>query len=60
MKIFLNNKLVRVPETISSLSTSKLLTMTWLEGKPLNNFYKSSNTFRPIYKNYIGFIKRKN
>ena len=23
-----------------------------------NNFYKSSRTFRPIYKNYIGFIKR--
>ncbi len=61
--IFLNNKLVRVPETISSLSTSKLLTMTWLEGKPLNNFYKSNeNTKNNIALNlfhawYVPFYK---
>lgn len=29
---------VRVPETISELSTGRLLTMTWLEGRPLLDY----------------------
>ena len=40
--IFLYNNLIKVPETISNLSTSKLLTMSWLEGKTLNSFYKTN------------------
>jgi predicted unusual protein kinase regulating ubiquinone biosynthesis (AarF/ABC1/UbiB family) len=32
--------LVRVPEIVPELSTRRLLTMTWLEGRPLLNFLK--------------------
>jgi len=30
-----DNNAVRVPETVAELSTARLLTMTWLDGKPL-------------------------
>ena len=44
--IFLYNNLIKVPETITNLSTSKLLTMSWLEGKSLNNFYKTNHNIK--------------
>jgi predicted unusual protein kinase regulating ubiquinone biosynthesis (AarF/ABC1/UbiB family) len=33
-----DEKLVRVPEIVPELSTKRLLTMTWLEGRPLLSF----------------------
>lgn len=33
-----DEELVRVPESVPELSTGRLLTMTWLEGKPLLSF----------------------
>ena len=35
-------KSINIPEPVQKLSTGKLLTMTWLEGKPLNNYYNSN------------------
>ena len=40
-QIFCNDPLVRVPTTRSELSTRRLLTMQWLEGKRLMDFTKS-------------------
>ncbi|MCB1496094.1 MAG: AarF/ABC1/UbiB kinase family protein, partial [Bauldia sp.] len=34
--------LIRVPDTVSDLSTGRLLTMTWLEGSPLLSFLEHS------------------
>lgn len=36
--IFAGDELVRVPEVISDLSTKRLLTMTWLDGRPLLDY----------------------
>ena len=36
--IFAADDLVRVPEVITELSTGRLLTMTWLEGRPLFDY----------------------
>ncbi len=36
--IFENDELIRVPEVDKSLSTRRLLTMSWMEGKPLLNY----------------------
>ncbi len=36
--IFSDDPMIRVPDVIDDLSTGRLLTMTWLEGKPLLNF----------------------
>ena len=44
--IFLNNSFIKVPNTISSLSTSKLLTMSWLEGEALSNYYNASQNVK--------------
>jgi predicted unusual protein kinase regulating ubiquinone biosynthesis (AarF/ABC1/UbiB family) len=41
--IFEDDPLVRVPEVLPELSTKRLLTMTWLEGRPLLNY-----TDRPL------------
>ena len=40
--IFADDPAIRVPEVIPELSTERLLTMTWLEGKPLLSFTGSS------------------
>ena len=45
-KIFLNNNLIKIPDTVDELSSSKLITMSWLEGKPLNDFYKNSSKIK--------------
>ncbi len=37
-QMLIDEPLVRVPEIVSELSTRRLLTMTWLEGKPLLTF----------------------
>jgi predicted unusual protein kinase regulating ubiquinone biosynthesis (AarF/ABC1/UbiB family) len=37
-RIFADDPLIRVPETIPELSTRRLLTMTWLEGRPLLDY----------------------
>ena len=47
--IFEKNKNICVPEPYKKLSTSKLITMSWLEGTKLNKFYKASLSDR----NYI-------
>jgi len=39
--IFADDPLIRVPEVIGELSTKRLLTMTWLDGRPLLD-YKSA------------------
>ena len=44
--IFKKNNFINIPNTISSLSTSKLLTMSWLDGKPLSNFYKQNKKIK--------------
>ncbi len=41
--IFKDDPLIRVPEVVPELSTKRLLTMTWLEGKPLLGY-----TGRPL------------
>lgn len=40
-RIFADDPLIRVPEIIGELSTKRLLTMTWLDGRPLLD-YKSA------------------
>ena len=45
-KIFDKHKNIKVPYPYSDLSTKKLITMTWLEGKSLSNFYKASLKIR--------------
>ena len=44
--IFKNNKNIIVPSPFKNLSTDKLLTMEWLEGKALNKFYSSNKVIR--------------
>ncbi|MGI8852346.1 MAG: ABC1 kinase family protein [Methyloceanibacter sp.] len=41
--IFADDPLIRVPEVLPELSTQRLLTMTWLEGRPLLDY-----TERPL------------
>ncbi len=41
--MFINNNLIKVPKTVPSLSTTKLLTMSWLEGKPLSTFIEAKS-----------------
>ncbi len=40
--IFEDDPLIRVPEVLPDLSTGRLLTMTWLDGRPLLEFKESS------------------
>ena len=44
--IFKKNNFINIPQTISSLCTSKLLTMSWLHGEPLSNFYKNNQKIK--------------
>ena len=44
--IFLKNKVINIPTTYPQLSTSKLITMSWLEGKSLETFYKEKSDIR--------------
>ncbi len=44
--IFKKNNFINIPQTVSSLCTSKLLTMSWLDGEPLSNFYKKSQKIK--------------
>ena len=44
--IFKNNKNIVVPSPYKNLSTDKLLTMEWLEGKALSEFYTSNKVIR--------------
>lgn len=37
-RIFADNPLIRVPDVLPELSTKRLLTMSWLEGKPLLDY----------------------
>ena len=41
--MFINNNLIKVPKTVPSLSTTKLLTMSWLEGKQLSTFFEAKS-----------------
>ena len=45
-KMFTQNENIKIPTPISELSTERLITMHWLEGKPLNLFYSASQTIR--------------
>ncbi len=40
--IFSKSHSIKVPSPIPELSTEKLITMTWLEGKKLSDFYKAN------------------
>ena len=44
--IFSDSEHVHVPEVIESLSTKRLLTMTWLEGRPILEFIKEKKEVR--------------
>ncbi len=44
--MFDQNKNINIPEPNLKLSTERLITMQWLEGKPLNSFYSSSQKIR--------------
>ena len=44
--IFKKNNFINIPQTISSLCTPKLLTMSWLDGEPLSNFYKKNQKIK--------------
>ena len=44
--IFKKNNFINIPQTISSLCTPKLLTMSWLNGEPLSNFYKKNQKIK--------------
>ena len=44
--IFIKNKAINIPTTYPQLSTSKLITMSWLEGKSLETFYKEKSDIR--------------
>jgi predicted unusual protein kinase regulating ubiquinone biosynthesis (AarF/ABC1/UbiB family) len=37
---------IKVPEPIEELSTGRLLTMTWLEGRPISDFVTASTDLR--------------
>ncbi|MCG8562323.1 MAG: AarF/UbiB family protein [Hyphomicrobiales bacterium] len=39
--VFENDPLIRVPEVLSELSTRRLLTMTWLSGRPVLDYKES-------------------
>jgi predicted unusual protein kinase regulating ubiquinone biosynthesis (AarF/ABC1/UbiB family) len=45
-KIFSKSSYVHIPKTIDNLSTKRLLTMSWLEGKPLLNFKNAKKEVR--------------
>jgi predicted unusual protein kinase regulating ubiquinone biosynthesis (AarF/ABC1/UbiB family) len=45
-KIFTNVSYVHIPQTYEKLSTKKLLTMSWLEGKPILEFRKEKKEIR--------------
>ena len=45
-RIFKSNNSIIVPSPYKNLSTDKLLTMEWLEGKALNKFYSSNKVIR--------------
>ena len=52
--IFKKHKSINIPVPNKNLSTSKLLTMEWLEGEALNKFYTSNKTVRnKIAENYL-------
>ena len=44
--IFSKSNLIHVPETHKSLSTKRLLTMSWLEGDPILNFKNAKKEIR--------------
>ena len=44
--IFKYNSNINIPQPNISLSTERLIAMKWLDGKPLNTFYKSNQTTR--------------
>lgn len=44
--IFKNHSNILIPKPLDKLSTSKLLTMSWLTGKPLKDFYSSDISIR--------------
>ena len=45
-KIFSKSSFVHIPKTIDNLSTKKLLTMSWLEGKSILDFKNKSKSVR--------------
>ncbi len=45
-KIFSQSTYVHIPKTIKKLSTKRLLTMSWLEGKPILDFKKAKKEVR--------------
>ena len=47
-KIFINSSYVHIPETIEELSTKRLLTMSWLEGKPILDYKNSKKEIRNL------------
>ncbi len=61
--IFLNDNNIHVPKPFPSLSSKKLITMSWLEGTPLSKIYKTnSNNKNKIAANlfkawYLPFYK---
>ena len=44
--MFKDNNNINIPQPNISLSTERLITMKWLDGQPLNTFYKSNQTTR--------------
>ena len=46
--IFSDSKYVHIPEVYEKLSTKRLLTMSWLEGKPILNFKNAKKEIRNI------------
>tara|TARA_B100001989_G_C24550939_1_gene474678 strand:+ start:3492 stop:4808 length:1317 start_codon:yes stop_codon:yes gene_type:complete len=44
--MFIKNNTIKVPTTYPKLSTSKLITMSWLEGRTLDSFYKANGDVR--------------
>ena len=62
--IFNKSKKIKIPFPIKKLSTQKLITMSWLEGESLSNFYSSnlkirneiaSNLFKAWYLPFYQF-----
>jgi predicted unusual protein kinase regulating ubiquinone biosynthesis (AarF/ABC1/UbiB family) len=45
-KIFSKSSYVHIPKTIDNLSTKRLLTMSWLEGKPILDFKNAKKEVR--------------
>ncbi len=45
-KIFHQTEEIQIPKVYPSLSTSRLLTMSWMDGKPILNYLDSSKDFR--------------